>query len=101
LFSRILVLTLRQIIKMKSLLRTKIEKSNHSIKDVAEHCDKTQQTLNNYLNGTQSPTIKTLECIAFLIGCEVFELIEPPKGFVHVYTGSGVWMGIVKDYKNH
>lgn len=79
---------------MKSRLRAKIEQSEFSIKEIAEHCGKTQQTFNNYLNGDQSPTIKVLDQVAEKLNCNTMELINPPERFDHCYTSQGIWMGI-------
>lgn len=79
---------------MKSKLRIKIEESSFTIKEIAEFCGKSPQTFNNYLQGEQSPTIKTLEIVGVKIGCRSIELVDAPPGFDHVYTSQGVWMGI-------
>jgi transcriptional regulator with XRE-family HTH domain len=79
---------------MKSLLKQKINGSSFTIKEIAEFCGKSPQTFNNYLNGDQSPTIKTLELIGEKLGCKSIELVDPPEGFDHVYTSQGVWMGL-------
>ena len=75
-------------------LKKKIEASGISIKEIAGHCEKTPQTFSNYLNGSQSPTLKVLELIAEKIKCNSMELIPAPKGYDHVYTSQGIWMGI-------
>lgn len=81
---------------MNLVLRRQIDKSGKSIKEVAEHCGKTPQTFNSYLNGSQHPTIKTLELLSLKLECTVFELIECPAGFDHVYTSGGAWVGVQK-----
>lgn len=79
---------------MHLYLKKKIESSGISIKEIAGHCEKTPQTFSNYMNGSQSPTLKVLERIADKLECKIHELISPPEKYDHVYTSQGIWMGI-------
>lgn len=64
------------------------------IGELAKRLNISRTALSNQMNG--NPTILTLERIATVLECTVFELIDPDKGFFHVYDDKGNYRGLLK-----
>jgi len=98
LFSRCYVLYLCYKIKTMSILliREKAKEKGVKISDIATAAECSPQMMNNYLNETHGIPFDKLQKIAEFLNINIFELIDVPDGYDHIYTGKGEWLGIRK-----
>lgn len=82
---------------MKTLrIREKAEERKAKISDISTAADCSPQMMNNYLNETHGIPLDKLVKIADFLNCSVFELINVPDDYDHLYTAKGEWLGIRK-----
>lgn len=79
---------------MRILIKDRLRRANLGFVDIAKSIGVTYNAL--YAR-TKNPTFKSLTEIAEAIPCNVHELIEPGKGYVHLYDDEkNEWLGIHK-----
>lgn len=82
---------------MKTLrIREKADEKKAKISEISAAADCSPQMMNNYLNETHGIPVDKLLKIADFLKCSVFELLNVPDDFDHLYTGKGEWLGIRK-----
>jgi len=75
-------------------IREKAEEMKVKINEISKAADCSSQMMNNYLNETHGIPVDKLLKIANFLNCYVFELLNVPENFDHLYTGKGEWLGI-------
>lgn len=79
------------------LIREKAKEKGVKISDIATAAECSPQMMNNYLNETHGIPFDKLQKIAEFLNVSVFELIDVPTDYDHIYTGKGEWLGIRKN----
>lgn len=80
---------------MELRIKQKAKERGVSISDLSGKLGITRQSLHGVLKG--KITIDRLVDISNILGCSIYELMEPEKGFGYVYDDANKFVGVLRD----